>query len=976
MNDPDRPISLIKFCDFHTDTRKPANWPFLVFAIRTKTQPKMSCAYGCPMPTIHHVIWTWRKRDSCLPKWPINFVICMCRRKWPHPKIWPAVSVTHIQQHYYLLKSFLNATNRLVCCALFFFRIDQVVAWKRVIQGVREMCDVCETSLFNYHWACSKCGFVVCLDCYKARKYGEIKVWNNEWNNGGDRDEFQWLLCTNRSAHDQKRLMLTQIIAGDSLQKLGRRIHHVRALWKIPQNCDCLMSRLPPKATNGSCKQIIESILNDQLNRSDREFSSSDSEATNVKKENAGTPNSKAALNLLAQVALKTEDIKKESIDTASSPPPPSLPPPPNAVIKSEKTAGAKDLLEPHFDDDDNSSEGSSLDENQSTLRDLLIGPASKSTVSSPTAEQQRDDKVMCDSDKSSSHDVKPAIATMKTPKKSHLKMFDEMMADTLEKATKRRVDQQNSEDAEIDDFSNQPRRNRYLPPRVMTMALSTALFPNVKHMWLCDGRLLRLLDPSDPNNLKIFQQQWKRGQPVMVSHLNTRLNMELWRPESFSRDFGEDANDLVNCLTGTLVPNQPMKRFWDGFDYINKRIKDNKGEPMLLKLKDWPPGEDFAETLPTRFTDLMKSLPLPDYTKRNGKFNLASRLPDCFVKPDLGPKMYNAYGSACHPTKGTTNLHLDISDAVNVMVYVGIPKDTENIDDVMREAYRAVDEAGCDLLQRRRVREKNELPGALWHIFAPRDANKIRDLLNKVAIERGERLEPNHDAIHDQSWYLDYDLRQRLYKEYGVEGYPIAQCLGDAVFIPAGAPHQVRNLLNCIKVAEDFVSPENVSECFNLTHEFRALSDTHSNHEDKLQIKNVIYHTVKDALSVLSHVLGECIAKEQGYTEDDTFEVKQEIKEEPTSGDEEADDGNDIADAATTIATDGGSSSGSGNGDGDGDVDMNDGDNDDGEGNGDVDATSAGGEGNGNENGSMAEAEPTVEPMQIDTNAGGSATE
>lgn len=88
-----------------------------------------------------------------------------------------------------------------------------------------------------------------------------------------------------------------------------------------------------------------------------------------------------------------------------------------------------------------------------------------------------------------------------------------------------------------------------------------------------------------------------------------------------------------------------------------------------------------------------------------------------------------------------------------------------------------------------------------------------------------------------------------------------------------------MRNLLNCIKVAEDFVSPENVSECFHLTHEFRALTDTHSNHEDKLQIKNIIYHAVKDALSVLSHVLGERIAKEQG------FEVKQEIKEEPSDG-------------------------------------------------------------------------------------------
>ena len=45
-------------------------------------------------------------------------------------------------------------------------------------------------------------------------------------------------------------------------------------------------------------------------------------------------------------------------------------------------------------------------------------------------------------------------------------------------------------------------------------------------------------------------------------------------------------------------------------------------------------------------------------------------------MKPDLGPKMYNAYGSSGTPRSGSTNLHLDISDAVNLMIYVGIPLD------------------------------------------------------------------------------------------------------------------------------------------------------------------------------------------------------------------------------------------------------------------------------------------------------------
>jgi lysine-specific demethylase 3 len=133
--------------------------------------------------------------------------------------------------------------------------------------------------------------------------------------------------------------------------------------------------------------------------------------------------------------------------------------------------------------------------------------------------------------------------------------------------------------------------------------------------------------------------------------------------------------------MTGRLLSNQPMKKFWDGFEHVNKRLKDEKGNPMLLKLKDWPPGEDFAEMLPSRFKDLMACLPLTEYTHRTGRLNLAARLPDNFVKPDLGPKMYIAYGSGVHLDKGTTNLHLDISDAVNLMVYVGVPKDCDNAD-------------------------------------------------------------------------------------------------------------------------------------------------------------------------------------------------------------------------------------------------------------------------------------------------------
>ena len=36
---------------------------------------------------------------------------------------------------------------------------------KRVIPGVREMCDDCSTSIFNFHFICIFCGHVTCIPC-------------------------------------------------------------------------------------------------------------------------------------------------------------------------------------------------------------------------------------------------------------------------------------------------------------------------------------------------------------------------------------------------------------------------------------------------------------------------------------------------------------------------------------------------------------------------------------------------------------------------------------------------------------------------------------------------------------------------------------------------------------------------------------------------------------------------------------------
>jgi len=133
----------------------------------------------------------------------------------------------------------------------------------------------------------------------------------------------------------------------------------------------------------------------------------------------------------------------------------------------------------------------------------------------------------------------------------------------------------------------------------------------------------------------RLFHSQWLRGQPVLVSNSSKRLDMKLWHPRAFLNDFGHLHHDLINCLSGKLVPQASLKKFWEesddsfmenyflnewmniclilqGFEDTKHRFKDFRGAPMLLKLKDWPPSEDIAEFMPKRFKNLFDSFPLP----------------------------------------------------------------------------------------------------------------------------------------------------------------------------------------------------------------------------------------------------------------------------------------------------------------------------------------------------------------------------
>ncbi|XP_074503604.1 lysine-specific demethylase 3B isoform X2 [Sebastes fasciatus] len=753
----------------------------------------------------------------------------------------------------------------------------QKVAWKRAVRGVREMCDVCETTLFNIHWVCRKCGFGVCLDCYRFRRNRP----REDLDEGPEDEVFSWLKCAKGQPHEPQNLMPTQIIPGTALYNIGDMVHSARGKWGIKANCPCTSRHTKPLVRPSAPNGITQSATSSSgvLAAATPGISTtpkSEGETSAIKTEPTQTaaPSDSGGGETVGGVSNSTTSGASSPCNLTQS------------AAKESRSSGEGNSSALHWladlatqkAKDDTTKESGSLRSMMNRDSRPPFGLDSLSALSKPSASSPKlFNSLLLGSSMAHSKPEGSSLRDLlnsgpgKLPQgpgesgvpfpsvftsagsdklKSSLPNFlDHIIASVVEtkKAEGRRTGA--SEGGELGVLGGR---------KDGVMGLSV-LEPHTSHSWLCDGRLLCLQDPSNSNNWKIFRECWKQGQPVLVSAIHKRLKGELWRPDAFSREFGDQDVDLVNCRNCAIISDVKVRDFWDGFEIISKRLQDSEGQPMVLKLKDWPPGEDFRDMMPTRFDDLMDNLPLPEYTKRDGRLNLAARLPNFFVRPDLGPKMYNAYGLTSSEDRkvGTTNLHLDVSDAVNVMVYVGIPQiegDPEQERDIngRKEVMTTIEEGDVDDMTKRRVYEGKEKPGALWHIYAAKDAEKIRELLRKVGEEQGQENPPDHDPIHDQSWYLDQALRRRLYEEYSVQGWAIVQFLGDAVFIPAGAPHQVHNLYSCIKVAEDFVSPEHVKHCFRLTQEFRHLSTTHTNHEDKLQVKNIIYHAVKDAVGTL----------------------------------------------------------------------------------------------------------------------------
>ncbi|XP_077238620.1 lysine-specific demethylase JMJ26-like [Tasmannia lanceolata] len=393
---------------------------------------------------------------------------------------------------------------------------------------------------------------------------------------------------------------------------------------------------------------------------------------------------------------------------------------------------------------------------------------------------------------------------------------------------------------------------------------------------------------------------------------------MVMWRAlrgKRNSKDFSKLSKvKAIDCLVSCEVEIN-AHQFFKG--YLEGRAYKNLW-PEMLKLKDWPPSNLFEERLPRHGDEFVSALPFQEYTDpQSGLLNLAVKMPTEILKPDMGPKTYIAYGIAQELGRGdsVTKLHCDMSDAVNVLTHtteVVLTRQQQSVIKRLKKRHKAqdereqfdaiqidhvnvnekhfkplpagksmgeLDESESHVLAENCAREvlidgqkqeidvsgipseveTDETGGALWDIFRRQDVSKLQAYLRKHSREfRHIHCSPVEQVvhpIHDQTFYLNLEHKRKLKEEFGVEPWTFEQKLGEAVFIPAGCPHQVRNLKSCTKVALDFVSPENVHECIRLTEELRRLPKNHKTNEDKLEVKKMTLHAVNQIVKELEEL-------------------------------------------------------------------------------------------------------------------------
>ncbi|KAK9865894.1 hypothetical protein WJX84_006777 [Apatococcus fuscideae] len=365
--------------------------------------------------------------------------------------------------------------------------------------------------------------------------------------------------------------------------------------------------------------------------------------------------------------------------------------------------------------------------------------------------------------------------------------------------------------------------------PRESTRLAAARPHGLLNRLYTPDAADFALGNPNRNEKVQHFQSQWALGIPVVVRNIRRKFD---WTPECMMRatrdvrtrnagkrrgktaaateESEEEAGricvnlEVIHCDSWTLE-TMSQEAFFGHY-----RTWDHDHPCSNLKLKDFPPEGLFRDSLQRHHQDFLEMLPIPEVTHPKGPLNMHGFFPDIEIKPDLGPKSYIALGNSqevCgRDSNSVTKLHVDLSDAINVTLHVR----------------RCAEEPPPHVRCGSEVADTSKDPtyggaGAVWQIFARTDVPLLQQWMQEHANEflHGDQHPAGFDLeepICHQKFMLGSTHLESLKQEKGVEPWTFEQHDGEGVFIPAGCPHQVRNLRPATKVALDFVAPESAS--------------------------------------------------------------------------------------------------------------------------------------------------------------------
>uniref|UniRef100_A0ACD5WYD3 Uncharacterized protein n=1 Tax=Avena sativa TaxID=4498 RepID=A0ACD5WYD3_AVESA len=398
------------------------------------------------------------------------------------------------------------------------------------------------------------------------------------------------------------------------------------------------------------------------------------------------------------------------------------------------------------------------------------------------------------------------------------------------------------------------------------------------------------------------FRKHWINGEPVIIRNAFEPSLSSSWDPLSIWRGIQEimeekmDENAIVkavDCSNQSEVHiklNQFIKGYSDGH-------KSEDGKLMMLKLKEWPPVSVLEEFLLCQRPEFIVNFPLVDFIHSKwGFLNLAAKLPPDTLQSEVGLKLVIAYGRQQESGKGdsVTNLMIKMGDVVHMLMHTaevlnlcskGLqPERSERIANGMTvhvNAHAPVQNLNLDMGERspehtisksyggfegssaglsspsysqkpKTNGSKRSQPGALWDVFRRQDLPMLNKYLasnwQELTVSSQTMLSVKH-PIYDQAVYLNEYHKRVLKDQYGIEPWTFQQHIGEAIFVPAGCPFQVKNLQSTVQLALDFLSPESLRESARMGQEIRCLPNHHDAKLKMLEVGKISLYAASSAV-------------------------------------------------------------------------------------------------------------------------------